>query len=461
MVPDELVAKLTADRALTPGRPVLRGTAQNPDTFFQAREACNAVLRCLPRHRAGGDGPVRHAHRPPLPASSTTSAHPDAERVIVIMGSGADVDPRGRRVGHAKQGEKVGVLKVRLFRPFVRQALRRAPCPDREEARRPGPHQGARRPGDPLYQDVVTALREGREEGHTKLDPMVIGGRYGLSSKEFTPAMVKAVFDELAKAKPKNHFTVGIMDDVTTAPCPSTPSFDIEPERREAGPVLRPGRGRHGRRQQELHQDHRRGDRQLRPGLLRLRLEEVRRDHHLPPALRPPADPARLPDHARPTSSPATSPASSRSTTCSSHAAQGATFLLNTPHSAETGLGHPAPGSPGSHHREEAQVLRDRRLRGGQEHRHGRAHQHHHADLLLRHLRRAAQEEAIAQIKKAIKKTYGKKGDEVVQQNFAAVDETLAHLHEVKVPATVTSTRVRAARRCPTRPRTSSSGSPP
>ena len=199
------------------------------------------------------------------------------------------------------RGEKVGVLKVRLYRPFSRSAFLAAlPTSVRslavlDRTKEPGA------PGDPLYLDVTTALAEAQAEGLSPfaVPPRIIAGRYGLSSKEFTPAMVKAVFDELAKDTPKRHFTVGIVDDVTHTSLPWDPSFRTEAGRRLGVGVLRSRRRRHRRRQQELDQDRRPGDGSLRAGLLRLRLEEVGRDHHLPPAHQQAADPVGVPRGSR------------------------------------------------------------------------------------------------------------------------------------------------------------------
>ncbi len=159
-----------------------------------------------------------------------------------------------RREGRRAEGPPLPALLGR--------ALRRRPCPRRS---RPSPcwtaPRSRARAGEPLYLDVVTALAEAVAGGASPFaaTPRVIGGRYGLSSKEFTPAMVKAVFDEAAKAKPKNHFTVGINDDVTHTSLAYDPHFSTEDPKTRARPVLRPGLRRHGRRQQELDQDHRRG----------------------------------------------------------------------------------------------------------------------------------------------------------------------------------------------------------
>ena len=189
-------------------------------------------------------------------------------------------------------------------------------------------------------------------------------------------------------AKSKNHFVVGIVDDVTHSSLDVDHDFDIEPDDVKRAMFYGLGFRRHRRRQQELHQDHRRGDRLLRSGLLRLRLQEGRRHHHEPPALRAPEDPFRLPHqegelHRLP---PDQLPRQVR------HAGRrGRGFHLPAEHPLRPGRGleHAAQGSPGRPHLQEDEVLRHRCLRSGQEDRHGRAHQHDHADLLLRHLRRA------------------------------------------------------------------------
>ena len=207
-------------RGLTPDHPSLRGTAQNPDVFFQAREAGNPFYEALPGHVQAAmdalfDRTGRRYHLFDYAGAK------DADRVIVMMGSGAETAQE--TVDHLNsRGEKVGVLKVRLFRPFriadfvaaLPKSVRSLAVLDR--TKEPGAV------GDPLYVDVVTALREAGREMH------VVGGRYGLSSKEFTPAMVKAVFDELKKPEPKNHFTVGIIDDVSHTSLSVDETFDIE-----------------------------------------------------------------------------------------------------------------------------------------------------------------------------------------------------------------------------------------
>ena len=229
LVPDALVAAHRA-RALSPDRPVLRGTAQNPDVFFQAREAGNRFVAACPeivRETMAQFGRLTGRAY----GLFEYAGDPAADRVLVLMGSGAEVAHETVE-WMTSRGEKVGVLKVRLFRPFSivdfvaalpRTASRIAVL---DRTKEPGSV------GEPLYQDVVTALREARDGGlmDGREDPRVVGGRYGLSSKEFTPAMVAGVFEELERAHPKNHFTVGIVDDVTGTSLPWDRDLDIEPD---------------------------------------------------------------------------------------------------------------------------------------------------------------------------------------------------------------------------------------
>jgi len=226
MVTDDLVNAHRA-RAMTPDRPVLRGTSQNPDVFFQAREACNKYYDAAPA--------IVQAQMDKFAKIVGRSYHlfdyvgpADAERVIVVMGTGAEIVHETVDV-LAKKGEKVGVVKVRLYRPFSMEHLVAAlPKTVRaisvlDRTKEPGCA------GEPMYQDVITALAEAQAAGKLPFAmPKVVGGRYGLSSKEFTPAMVKAVFDELKKPAPKNHFTVGINDDVTHTSLAVDYSFSTE-----------------------------------------------------------------------------------------------------------------------------------------------------------------------------------------------------------------------------------------
>ncbi len=228
LVNDELVRAHRA-RGLTPDKPVLRGTAQNPDVYFQGRESANPFYLAAPDivqkvmdQFAELTGRQYHLF--------DYVGAPDAERIIVIMGSGAEAVHETVDYLTA-QGEKVGVLKVRLYRPFAVEAfLQGLPASVKsiavlDRTKEPGAT------GEPLYQDVVTAVAEGvaNETAPFPIMPKIIGGRYGLSSKEFTPGMIKAIFEELAKPKPKNHFTIGINDDVTHTSLDYQEDFVIEP----------------------------------------------------------------------------------------------------------------------------------------------------------------------------------------------------------------------------------------
>ncbi len=212
---DEASVRAHRARALSPDRPFIRGTAQNPDIYFQAREAANPYyLACPTIVQSVMDRFARLTGRPYRLFDYVGAA--DAERVIVLMGSGAEA--ADETVEHLlARGQKVGLVKVRLYRPFATEHFIRAlPASVRaiavlDRTKEPGSA------GEPLYLDVVAGVSEAVAAGSAPFAtaPKIVGGRYGLASKEFTPAMVKAVFDELAAPRPQNHFTVGIHDDVT------------------------------------------------------------------------------------------------------------------------------------------------------------------------------------------------------------------------------------------------------
>src|SRR6266545_1457664 len=227
MIDDDLVRAHRA-RALSPDRPVIRGTAQNPDVYFQGREAANPYyLACPTIVQDAMDRFARLAGRQYRLFDYAGAL--DAERVIVLMGSGAETAQE--TVDHLLgRGERVGVLKVRLYRPFsVEHFVRALPSTVKaiavlDRTKEPGSV------GEPLYLDVVAALAGALATGRAPFRslPRVIGGRYGLGSKEFTPAMVKGIFDELAKAQPRSTFTIGIQDDVTHTSLDYDPSFSTE-----------------------------------------------------------------------------------------------------------------------------------------------------------------------------------------------------------------------------------------
>ncbi len=229
MINDELV-RAHRDRGLTPDHPVLRGTAQNPDVYFQARESVNPFYLAAPEivQQAMDKFAALTGRQYKL---FEYAGAPDAERVIVLMGSGAATAQETAEY-LAAQGEKVGVVKVRLYRPFAMSAFLQALPPTvkaigvLDRTKEPGST------GEPLYLDVVSAVAEAMATGEAPFAtfPRIIGGRYGLSSKEFTPGMIKAVFDELQQPKPRNGFTIGINDDVTHTSLDWDKTFDIEPD---------------------------------------------------------------------------------------------------------------------------------------------------------------------------------------------------------------------------------------
>ncbi len=226
LVPEELV-RGHRDRALSPERPFIRGTAQNPDVYFQARETVNPFYARVPdavesamAQLAERTGRVMHI--------VDYTGHRDAERVIVVMGSGGETI-RETVAALTERGERVGVVQVRLYRPFPAQALvdvlpatvRKIAVLDR--TKEPGSL------GEPLFLDTVAALTESFADGEREVMPRIVGGRYGLSSKEFTPGMVAAVFDELSLERPRRRFTIGIDDDVSGTSLPFVANLDIEP----------------------------------------------------------------------------------------------------------------------------------------------------------------------------------------------------------------------------------------
>ena len=222
---DDFLVQAHRQRALSPEHPFIRGTAQNPDVYFQARESVNPYYLACPTivqktmDRFAGLVGRQYSLFDYVGA-------PNAERVIVVMGSGAETVEATTRYLMAQE-EKIGVVKVHLFRPFsVEYFLRVLPSTVKsitvlDRTKEPGSI------GEPLYLDVVAAVNEGKAPFIAN-DPRIVGGRYGLSSKEFTPAMVKAIFDEMLQSEPKNHFTVGINDDVTHTSLAYDPAFSIE-----------------------------------------------------------------------------------------------------------------------------------------------------------------------------------------------------------------------------------------
>src|SRR5262245_50395870 len=429
-------------RALPPDRPVLRGTAQNPDVFFQAREAANSFYDACPeivtRVMAAFAKRTGRAY-----GLFDYAGHPEAERVIVIMGSGAETVQETVEHLQAK-GEKVGVLKVRLYRPFARAAFLAAlPASARaiavlDRCKEPGA------PGDPLYLDVMTALGEARSEGISplKAEPKVVAGRYGLSSKEFTPAMVKAIFDELGKSAPRRHFTVGIVDDVTQLSLPWDPAFTTEAD--DVSRSIFYGLGADGT-----------------VGANKNSIKIIGQETELNVqgyfVYDSKKSGAITVSHLRSSPRPIRSAyLVERAGFVACHqfefvdkidvlepAAPGAVFLLNAPH----GPGHVFGQLP----REMQEQMIEKRIRffaidayalakkagmGGRINTIMQTCFFGISGILPR-------EEAIAHIKKSIEKSYGKRGPEVVRRNCEVVDLALAHLHEIPVPEAPSTERSR------------------
>jgi pyruvate-ferredoxin/flavodoxin oxidoreductase len=429
MIDDDLVLA-HRQRALNPEHPVVRGTAQNPDVFFQAREACNPYYLAVPaivqEEMDRFAGIVGRQYK-----LFDYVGAPDAERVLVMMGSGADVAHETVNALTAR-GEKVGLLKVRLYRPFSIEHLAAAlPATTviiatLDRCKEPG---GA---GEPLYQDCVTALVEaGRML-------KVIGGRYGLASKEFTAGMVKAVFDNMAAAAPKNHFTVGINDDVTHTSLPYDPGFSVESKRGVRALFYGLGAdGTVGANHNSIRIIGAETDNYAQGYFF----YDSRKSGTLTTShLRFGPEPIRLSNLIE----------SANFVACHqwvflervnvlAKAEPGAVFLLNSPFGPDE-VWDQLP------RRVQAQII-EKRLRffvvdaykvakdtgmGGRINTIMQTCFFAISNVLPR-------DEAIEKIKKAIRDTYGRRGEIVVQQNYAAVDHTLSHLYEVQYPDQITS----------------------
>jgi len=435
LISDEFIAAHRA-RAMSPDRPVLRGTAQNPDAFFQAREGCNPFYAACPQTVQEVMNQFARVVGRSYELFEYVGA-PDADRVIVLMGSGCET--AHETVDHLlKQGERVGVLKVRLYRPFdTRRFVEALPAGVKsiavlDRTKEPGAT------GEPLYQDVIASLAEGLMGGFGRLKamPRVVGGRYGLSSKEFTSAMVKAVFDNLKLAQPKNHFTVGITDDVSGTSLPVDPEFSTERDNviramfyglgadgtvgANKNSIKIIGEGTENYAQGYFVYDSKKSG-SMTVSHLRFGPDPIRSVYLV-----------------------------SRANFVACHQplfldkydmvkplVPGGTFLLNTPHSKDVIWSKlPTPVQESLIARklkfyviDATKVARDSGM-GGRINTIMQVCFFALSGVLPR-------DKAIEAIKYSIKKTYGKKGEEVVAMNLKAVDNTLAHLHEVAVPQRV------------------------
>jgi pyruvate-ferredoxin/flavodoxin oxidoreductase len=438
MIDDDLIRAHRA-RGLSPERPVIRGTAQNPDVYFQGREASNPYYLACPTIVQNAMDKLARLVGRRYRLFDYVGA-PDAERVIVLMGSGAETVQE--TVEHlTERGEKVGVLKVRLYRPFsvehfvgaLPATVTRLAVLDR--TKEPGSM------GEPLYLDVVAAVSEAvaQERAPFRAFPRVIGGRFGLGSKEFTPAMVKGIFDELARPQPKPRFTIGIRDDVTHTSLGYDPEFSTEDPATVRAIFYGLGAdGTVGANKNSIKiigeetDNHAQGyfvyDSKKSGSMTISHLRFGPRPIHSTYLI-------------------------SRATFVACHqfsfldrfdvlgpAEPGAVFLLNSPH---------GPGEVWDHlPRAVQRQIIEKRLRffvvdgnrvareagmGGRINSVMQTCFFAISGVLPR-------DEAVGAIKHAIEKTYGKRGEAVVRKNWDAVDSALAHLHEVQTPARVTST---------------------
>jgi len=438
MMIDSRLVRAHRQRALTPDRPVIRGTAQNPDVFFQSRERVNPYYEETPAavQEIMDVFAALVGRRYQL---FDFAGAMDAERAIVMMGSGCET---AEETVHAlrERGEKVGLVKVRLFRPFSAEHLLAALPPTvkkiavLDRTKEPG---GA---GEPLYQDVITAIAESTMSGESAFTPalQVVGGRYGLASKEFTPAMVKGVFDELKNDRPKNHFTVGIVDDISLTSLPCDVSFNTEPDD-EVRAVFW-GLGSDGTVSANKNSIKIIGEQtpnyaqgyfvydSKKAGAVTI--------SHLRFGPRPIQSTYLI----------------QRANFVAVHqfnflerydvlavAQPGATFLLNSPYSAAE-VWDQLPRSV-------QKTIIDKKLKFHVINGYDVARQTGMGVRINTIMQTCffaisgvlPSDEAIQKIKDSIKKTYGNRGESVVKQNYKAVDAAIEHLHEVAVPSNVTS----------------------
>jgi pyruvate-ferredoxin/flavodoxin oxidoreductase len=445
MINEDRIAEIRA-RALNPEHPVLRGSAQNPDAFFQGSEAVNNFYTAVPGFvQAAMDKFAKLVGR--TYHIFDYFGAPDATEVIIVMGSGAEVCEETAKFLN-KQGRKVGVVNVRLYRPFsVEHFIKALPATVKtiavlDRTKEPGSI------GEPLYTDVIAAINESLVKGIApfKVSPRVIGGRYGLASKEFTPAMAKAVFDELAKSSPKDHFTVGIKDDVTHLSLDFDPHFSIAAETTKRCVFW--GLGSDGTVGANKNSIKIIGEETDFNAQGYFYYDSKKSGSVTISHLRFGPDPIRAPY--------LIGPGDAQFVACHNfsflewldvlkYAAPNGIFLLNSLYGPEEVWDH-LP-------REAQKDIIEKKLKfyviDGYEVA-AKTGMGRRVNTIMQTAFFAIsnvlpREEAIEQIKKSIKKSYSKRGEAVVKQNFDAVDHTLANLHEVKVPSTVTSTFSRRA----------------
>jgi pyruvate-ferredoxin/flavodoxin oxidoreductase len=429
MMDAELVRQHRA-RALTPDRPVIRGTAQNPDVFFQSRERANSfylrtpaiVQKTMDRFAALTGRPYKLFE---------FTGDPDAERVLVMMGSGCETAEETVEALRAR-GEKIGLLKVRLYRPFsISHFIDALPATTKaiavlDRTKEPGST------GEPLYQDVVAAIAE---TGVFAQGVRLIGGRYGLSSKEFTPAMVKAVFDELNKPAPKNHFSIGINDDVTFTSIPFDPGFSTEPDDQVRAVFW--GLGADGTVSANKNSIKIIGEETPNYAQGYFVYDSKKSGAMTVSHLRFGPRPIKSTYLIQQANFIAVHQFSFFSQyNVLETAVEGATLLINSPYE-DSAVWHQLPGNV-------QQTIVEKRLKVYAIDAGGVAKKSQLGNRINTIMQTCffalsgvlPREEAIVKIKEFIRKSYGKRGEPVVRQNFSAVDAALAHLREIVVPQT-------------------------
>ncbi len=425
-------------RALSPDHPVLRGTAQNPDVFFQIREAANSFYAAAPAKVQAVMNKFAEVVGRSYRLFDYVGA-PDAERVVVVMGSGAEVGHETVENLNAK-GEKVGLLKVRLYRPFcVKSFMEALPATVKKIAVLDRTKESGAI-GEPLYLDVVSAVNEGLALGYGKLKtaPKIVGGRYGLSSKEFTPTMVKAVYDNMKKHEPKDHFTVGINDDVTHTSLEYDAAFSTEPD--SVVRALFYGLGADGTV----------GANKNSIKIIGENTDNYAQGYFVYDSKK---SGAMTVSHLRFGPQPIRSSylvSKANFVACHqwiflerydmlSSLVEGGVFLVNSPFGPDEIWDHLPREVQQQLITKKAkfytidayQVAKDTGM--------GSRMNTIMQVCFFAISKVLPREDAIEAIRKSIRYTYGRKGEDVVAKNLKAVDETLAHLHEVKIPAAVSS----------------------
>lgn len=434
--------KFNAEHALRPENPVIRGTAQNPDVFFQGREAANVYydkVESIVQEEMDKFAKIsgRQYHVVDYVGAA------DAENVIVVMGSGAETVEEAIEYLNA-HGAKLGVLKVHLYRPFPTESFLKALPKTVKTVSVLDRTKESGSLGEPLYLDVVTALSQAFSNGKLASLPKIYGGRYGLSSKEFTPAMAKAVFDNAVSAAPINGFTVGINDDLTHKSLTYDAKFDVEPDdvvravffglgadgtvgaNKNSIKIIAEDAGKYGqgyfvydsRKSGSMTTSHLRfSDNPIRSAYLITSADFVA-CHQF--QFMNKVDILRI-------------------------AKDGATFLLNAPYKADEVWNHLPIEVQEEILAKHLKLYTINAVEVARATGMGQRINTVMQTCFFAISNILPKDEAIAQIKAAIKKTYSKKGDAIVQKNYAAVDASLEHLFEVSYPDHVTSTFHRQA----------------